>query len=692
MSKEKVKKVMKVQGVHTLTAGAEIELADFQISASNADGTISMVNATIEEEATSKRNREGYVIKPGAWRVTPENGIVELDLCSSPELFFETDTSRELMRHITAFKNKLSVYEKYNRTPKRGILLGSEPGCFAKGTKVIKHNGNIANIEDIKVGDFLMGPDNTPREVLRLVRGRDRMMRVIPRKGNPFIVNENHQQCFYRSHEKVYITARMGDVATEDFSKTDLKIFRATEIQFPPMGIGIHIPPYILGLWLGDGKRGGPTLTSMDSEVIDAWSEYGKSLGCAVTKNKNHGINGKENRSSNYSLTNQSHRMGKGKESENLVTRYFRRYGFMMQGDKKEQKKWIPVEYKTASVQDRLDLLAGIVDTDGEVSGKTESAASAVIIASKWQSFAEDIAFLARSLGFAAYIKPRSCGPSGHPMKSAMYYYVYISGDLSRIPLKIERKKVVIVEKRKQIKSVSVTGFRTEYLPEDDYYGFTIDKDHLFLLDDFTVVHNCGKTATITHYCKLVNQSESKACILRVESDVDWEILTEMFMACDRVGAVDYIVLVIEDIGGSGLDQKADRVNAGMLNFLSGNDVFMVPTLILATTNYLGQLGNVLLDRPGRFDAIIQLKPPADSDVFIIVGSTLGRELTDEEKKALSGTGFPPSYCVESIIRSEIYDVTLSESIEELKAQRQEVKKRFEKSNSMGFTRGDDDD
>jgi hypothetical protein len=66
-------------------------------------------------------------------------------------------------------------------------------------------------------------------------------------------------------------------------------------------------------------------------------------------------------------------------------------------------------------------------------------------------------------------------------------------GDLSEIPLKIKRK---LPPTRIIKKQHNVVGFTVEPLNEDDYYGFSISGDGRYLLDDFTVTHNSGKTYT----------------------------------------------------------------------------------------------------------------------------------------------------------------------------------------------------
>lgn len=77
----------------------------------------------------------------------------------------------------------------------RRILVQAPCGygkCLAKGTPVLMFDGSIKNVEDVCVGDFLMGPDSQPRRVESLARGQEMMYRIVPKHGNPYVVNESH--------------------------------------------------------------------------------------------------------------------------------------------------------------------------------------------------------------------------------------------------------------------------------------------------------------------------------------------------------------------------------------------------------------------------------------------------------------------------------------------------------------------
>ena len=66
--------------------------------------------------------------------------------------------------------------------------------CLGKDTQILLYDGTIKLVQDVKVGDVLMGDDSTPRNVLSLARGRETMYKVINRDNIDefYIVNESH--------------------------------------------------------------------------------------------------------------------------------------------------------------------------------------------------------------------------------------------------------------------------------------------------------------------------------------------------------------------------------------------------------------------------------------------------------------------------------------------------------------------
>jgi len=76
-------------------------------------------------------------------------------------------------------------------------------GCHAKGYPIMMFDGTSKAVDEIVVGDVVMGDDGTPRNVLELHGGRGRLMRVKPSKGEAFYVNEGHVLSLYSQHKRV---------------------------------------------------------------------------------------------------------------------------------------------------------------------------------------------------------------------------------------------------------------------------------------------------------------------------------------------------------------------------------------------------------------------------------------------------------------------------------------------------------
>ena len=65
---------------------------------------------------------------------------------------------------------------------------------FAPNTQVLCHTGEIKNVEDVQVGDVLMGNDSTPRKVLNVynINTSDTLYDIILTNGTNITVEENH--------------------------------------------------------------------------------------------------------------------------------------------------------------------------------------------------------------------------------------------------------------------------------------------------------------------------------------------------------------------------------------------------------------------------------------------------------------------------------------------------------------------
>jgi superfamily II DNA or RNA helicase len=394
---------------------------------------------------------------------------------------------------------------------KRGVAhLATGAGkCLAKSTKVLMFDGSLKAVEDVKVGDLLMGDDSTPRKVLSLAHGTEEMFKVLPTKGEPYVVNRSHILSLkmttmrknikypsqnYRtiSGEKFYC-GDIVDISIDDYlalpkhTKHVLKGFRVP-VEFEAREVDID--PYFLGAWLGDGKSSDITICTPETEIVEYLKKYAVELGFSLTKYPEPSM------ADSYHLkqSGNGNKLKQALEKLNLLG-----------------NKHIPETFKINSKKVRLKVLAGLLDTDGHLSkGYFE-------ITTKHERLADDIVFLARSLGFAAYKKEKIATIKKLGFKG-LYYRISISGDVDQIPTIVERKRAL---PRKQKKDVLATGIKVESIGKGEYFGFEIDGNKRFILGDFTVTHNteCAIAVTkalaqptlfLTHRVNLLHQTAKR--------------------------------------------------------------------------------------------------------------------------------------------------------------------------------------
>ena len=337
--------------------------------------------------------------------------------------------------------------------------------CFAKGTRFVMFDGSIKNIEDIIIGDILMGPDSKPRTVLATKQGRDEMFKITPGNGESHIVNSKHPiRTIYR---KAYGNIVREELVTApDYIKMiqehprwrECYALEKTGVEFEHKDV--LIDPYIFGLWIGDGASDDSYITNEDPEVIETIYKYAEDHNLRITIKDN-----KNSKTKDYRFTRLE------TETNNWFRQELSRLGVL-------NNKFIPKDYIVTDRKSRLEFLAGIIDTDGSFDSRKGN----FEIAQKNPYITAGIVYIARSCGLKTTVTERV-------IKDTIYYRIMILSNAWEIPTKITRKQCK--EYTTLQKNPLECRFDVESIGIDDYYGFEVDGDQLCLLEDFTIVHNC---------------------------------------------------------------------------------------------------------------------------------------------------------------------------------------------------------
>jgi phage terminase large subunit-like protein len=262
---------------------------------------------------------------------------------------------------------------------------------------------------ELRPGDLVFGADGRPVRVLaatEVMCGHE-CFRVCFSDGTSVVADAEHlwntEARSAREHEK----GRVGRIRTtreiaasvagpcvgEGVTSNNHRIPVAAPLALEP--VGLPVPPYTLGVWLGDGDCAGSTVT-INERDIDIMTHV---LDEGVPLRENAGARG------SYRF-----RLGVGREPGAFdgepLQRVLRELGLL-------RDKHIPAVYLRASVGQRLALLQGLMDTDGTVSRAGECEITTI-----YPRLRDGVVELLRSLGFKPSVHERrallygaDCGP-----------------------------------------------------------------------------------------------------------------------------------------------------------------------------------------------------------------------------------------------------------------------------------------
>ena len=364
------------------------------------------------------------------------NLVINIESSDIKELFRRVFTSRLILDKL--LKN-LSINHII------GLMLYSPTGCgkcLGLDTPVMMYDGSIKMVQNIQIGEQLMGDNSEPRNVISLARGQEQMYKIVQDYGNSYIVNSSHILSLYNPK-----TNNIVDISVKDY--LELKeiyvgpIIFEGQIQIQKKNILMKKHHMVKG-----GLYGFKVKTNFKAKPIPFDSYlFGKFI--VNYKYNNNEINTNDNLI--------------------IINDYFN------QNDLEKNPK-IPLEYKANESNIQLNVLAGIIDSIGII--KDNSYLINLSNIAKNTKLLEDICFILMSLNYKYKIE-----------NSAGVYKLILDTNTNIIIPTIINK----ISKDFETKiNLNINWYQIQLIPLgiDDYYGFGIDSNRRFLLGDFTVTHN----------------------------------------------------------------------------------------------------------------------------------------------------------------------------------------------------------
>lgn len=290
---------------------------------------------------------------------------------------------------------------------------------------------------ELKVGDYVFSPSGEAVPVIG----------VLPKHHTTHTIkfsDGSEVKCHFRHEWRVWDRSRNAEVMLETQEMIDhLHLHGKDKVRNhryrflienrPPIkGIDQDLPiaPYSLGAWLGDGTNQAPRITGDKNDIaIIRRMNYD---GYEVTSTQTHSKTG--------AVFYNFDKLRADLQKEGMC--YSRR----------RTEKHIPNEYFTASLSQRLDLLAGLLDTDGSLR-KNEHRYD---FTTSEERLKDDFCKLIGTFGWRASVKEVSPRTSTSGIVGKRTYWAISFNPTMHIPCALERKKLYEFSKQRRKSIVSI--------------------------------------------------------------------------------------------------------------------------------------------------------------------------------------------------------------------------------------------
>lgn len=381
------------------------------------------------------------------------------------------------------------------------IILAARPSMGKAqplDAKVLTKNG-WKKMGDLKIGEELVAVDGAKSKVKGIFpQGKKQIYRITFSDGRSTECCAEHLwKVYYRDWEeaKILDTSSIINLLTKVRYQGRLWIEQFSG-EFGSRKT-MPIDPWVLGALLGDGNLCGGQIrfSSADSEMIKILS---KKIGKGFTV--------KYIDKYNYRIINSDGRTKVGVQGvvPNALKESLKKLNLW---DVHSDKKFIPDSYFNSDYQTRLDLLRGLLDTDGWVEKW-----GSIRFATSSKELAGDVANLVRSLGGLATISTKQPTYTHKQEKKngLPSFVINIQHPDQKTFFLLSRKKSRLSDRQRQ-KRLTITSIKPTRKAEAQCIAVS-HPSHLYITDDYVVTHNTALAINIAvNACKFLNKDIKEA-------------------------------------------------------------------------------------------------------------------------------------------------------------------------------------
>lgn len=338
------------------------------------------------------------------------------------------------------------------------------------------------SLGELSIGSSILTPDNKVAYVTHIIpQGPKQVYKITLDDGTEIECCGDHEWAVYsktcwkggrgKSRQQYGTVVKTTEEIMNNliYSYSNKKEFNYKINPITPLDFSekdLPIDPYLFGVLLGDGHFKTRSIVSADPEVIETIVER---TGFSYSKKDISGTN----LAKRYFILS------------DLLRETIKAMGFR---DVIRHKKYIPKEFLYGSLDQRIWLLRGLMDTDGSSDKRSKGQAEYCTVC---KQLAEDVANLARSLGCKVRVKESKASytKNGIRVETGIRYRLGITVpenleifNLNRkkcggLPERYLRRTIINVEKLN--KSIQMQCISID------------DPSHLFITDNYTPTHNC---------------------------------------------------------------------------------------------------------------------------------------------------------------------------------------------------------